>query len=131
MKVEQKLNDLRQDKESDAERQRLSGAVMALTGDYQAAVDRLNRFQDFGRTLRGSLLPAVLLTLVIGLVICSVRRVAMPQALPYLVTAACTVAVFGFVTSFKLGAGLPDSVGKSFDVVKTNAASARSPMPKT
>src|SRR5204863_7783518 len=116
VKAEQELNLARHGGLAQADLQRLQLETSLYGEQHRAAVDRLNAYQEFGGMLRNWLLAAVTLTLLAGIVICFARRASIPQALPYLVTAACSVALLGFVTSFELGAGLPDNTAKPFDL---------------
>ncbi len=112
VKAEQELNLARHGGLMQADVERLQAESIVIGEAYRAAVDRLNGYQEFGRVLRAWLLPLVMLALLAGVVVCLARRVNIPQALPYLVTAACSVALFGLVTSFELGAGASDNVAK-------------------
>lgn len=124
VKTEQELKAARPLAEADV--QRAQAASLLAAEEYRVAVGRLNAYQEFGRALRAGLLPAVTLMLVIGLVVCFARQVSLQRALPYLGTAACSVALFGVVTSFELGAGVGDIIPKTLGALaaKNNALSA-------
>lgn len=88
-----------------AEDQRLFDQAAALGAQLTAEAQTLNHYKDLLRTYGPPLLKgfaAALLIIGVYCVAVGARRILVPQALPYLVTAACAVLLVGMVLTFRV-----------------------------
>jgi hypothetical protein len=117
------------------ERSAALGTELA-TANHQAEAEaaQLTRYKETARTYGPLVLRvvAVLLLLVSGLtLIAGLRRGTTHRALPYFVTAACSILLFGFVATFQFGREDQPTVAQGLPVGKPPSTATRTAEPAT